>query len=344
MRSIVVTGGLGFLGQYVTEALRRAYPGTRVKIAARGHRPFIVPGIEGDGRVEIEYGTELSDADGLARRFEGADAVVHAAAEVSFLTRDRERLLEANATGTRNVVDACARSGVRRLLHVSSTAALGYSDDPERPADETLRYDWRKARGFAYMLSKRLAETEALGALAHGLDVVVANPSSIYGPGDPRAWPLFEAVAGGKLPALMPCGFAVVDVRDAASGIALVLGKGVRGERYLLTGGNHTYTGLMASIARAVGTEAPRRTLPRWLGPPLSAAAGLAERLASGTPRLSRELVAPGFRWRYFSSAKAERELGWRPVRDIDETMRDSIAYWRAAGGTAGDIFGGAKS
>jgi dihydroflavonol-4-reductase len=271
---VYVTGASGFVGSHVARELR-----------------------EQGAEVRDRF-VELSDRAGLERAVAGCDAVFHLAALYSFEAPAGE-LERVNVEGTRNVLEACAAQGVRRLVHTSSSATCG--PIPGRPATEqdsppawelSVPYKWTK------IAAERLV-------LASGLDAVVVNPTTPVGEGDLRPTPTGRMVCGvasGRYRAFLDIGLNVVDVRDVARGHVLALEHGRREERYILGGANLTLEELFAAIARLAGRPRPRLRLPQAA---VRAAALL--RIVNRNEALLSRLPA------YFSSAKAERELGYRP-------------------------------
>jgi dihydroflavonol-4-reductase len=274
MRVYVTGGGLGFVGGHVVRALRE-----------RGH----------DVRDEF---VDLLDGDGLERAMTGCEAVVHVAALYSYERRDRAALARVNIEGTRTALAAAARAGVARIVHTSTCGTCG--PVPGRPATEQDEPpDWELA--VPYRRTKLEAERLALAAGA-----VCVNPTTPVGDGDARPTPtgaMIRGVARGRYRAYVPTtGLNVVDVRDVAVGHALALERGRPGERYLLGGVDLPLGELFAMVARAAGRPRPRVRVP-YAAARAAAALGLVNR---DEVRLARLPM-------YFSSAKAERELGYSP-------------------------------
>lgn len=272
-----VTGASGFVGSHVAAALRAHGADVR------------------DERVE------LLDRPALERAFAGCDAVVHVAALYSFDTR-AEELERVNVAGTENVLAACAAGGVRRLVHTSTAGTCGpvpgrAATEEDGPPEQELAVPYKR--------TKLAAEERVLAAARDGLDAVVVNPTAPVGEGDSKPTPtgrMIAGVASGRIPAYVASGLNVVDVRDVARGHVLALERGRAGERYLLGGVNLTLAELFAAIARIAGRARPRVRVPY----PVTVGAaqlGLANR---DEVRLARLPM-------FFSSAKAERELGYRP-------------------------------
>ncbi len=276
MRVFVTGGGLGFIGGHVVRALAEA-----------GH--------------EVAHGfVDVRDLAGLERAFRGADAVCHVAALYSF-TASAAELEAVNVTGTANVVEACRSAGVGRLVHTSSCATCGPVPG-RRATEEDAPPGWELA--VPYKRTKVEAERLVLTAAREGLDALCVNPTTPVGEGDTAPTPtgaMVRGVATGRFRAsLRGAGLNLVDVRDVAGGHVLALERGRAGERYLLGGVDVTLAEAFALIARAAGRRPPRVELPYG-------AAVLLARL--GIANRNEVLLARLPAW--FSSAKAERELGY---------------------------------
>lgn len=320
------------MGQYVAARLLEDYPRTTVSILARSERTLFLPGLSGNSRIKIYHGFDLKKPEAHRRVLEAADAIIHCAAMISFWRKDASRLLEQNQLGTLNLIKICRdlpEPARRRLVHVSSTAALGYNNDPDRPADEDFSFVWGSGpfgpRQYPYAWSKYQAEREALAA--KDLPLVIVNPSSIYGPGDEKIKPLIEKIKAGTLPALMPGSLACADVRDVASGIAAALRYGKPGERYILTSGNYSHAELIGTIAKVFRAKPPQKTLTLGTGLALKNLISILETVSTKPPQMCREIFDMGFVHRRFSIQKAREQLKWSPQYDLEHTFEDIKDY-----------------
>lgn len=329
IRAVAITGGAGFLGRHLVELLRSRHPDTTVHIAdLRADRPANF-----DTAVRYFGGASVLDPDSLAPALQDMDAVVHLAGLVSFWRADRARLYAVNRDGTRNVLLACARAGVGRMVHVSSAAAIGFSGDPTHPVDETLAFDWSRVARKDYMCSKRAGELALADAGQLGVAAVIASPASMYGPGDvTNTHRLFQAVQRGAIRAVPPGGNSVADVRDVADGIDRLLHSDARDERFILGGHNLTFAAINRTIATTLGVAPATRTIPAALRRPLCAAVRLAERIPGRPAVIAADDLESGFVYRYYSSAKAERRLGWPAPRPFAATVRDAADFLVARG------------
>lgn len=300
-----LTGASGFVGRHLAPKLAARHR-LRVLVRQGQELPHLV-GIDCE-RVD----GRLDDAAALARGVRGADVVVHLAALVSFRREDRAAMFAINADATARLAAAARTAGVRRFLHCSTISAVAFRDRPE-VVDETAPYNFGRLR-IGYCDSKFAAEQRVLDEVARGLDAVIVDPPSMYGAGDRRKGDgsLLTAVLRGELRWLPPGGINVANVDDVCDGMLAALERGRRGERYLLGGENLTGGELLQRVARIVGARAPTRTLPVGLVRMAATALAAKERLFGSRPPLTSEILrlAPRFLW--FSSAKAERELGWR--------------------------------
>lgn len=318
MKPVFVTGGSGMLGSALIRRLLAG--GHSVRALARSPSPFLeslpVERVAGD----------LSDAGALARAMRGCGAVFHVAGLVSYRAADAERMYQANVVGTQNVMAAALEAGVERVVHTSSTAAVGLRDEPV-VIDETEVFDPRFRR-VPYMWMKHLAEVEVQSAVASGLDVVTVNPSTILGAGDVNrnAGRLFEQLARGRIRFAPPGGNSVVSLDDAVTGHLLALERGRAGQRYILSAENVTNRELLSRISRVLGRGDVRRVLPRWTEAPLRLAAGLTR------GPLTPAVVFFSYRHRWFSAERAKEELGWVPASSLEAAAADAARWYFGAG------------
>jgi dihydroflavonol-4-reductase len=237
-----------------------------------------------------------------------------------------------NVEGTRALVLAAQAAGVERIVYCSSVAALGLTADGT-PADEATPV-YPEALIGAYKQSKHAAEQAVLALVRErGVPAVIVNPSAPVGPRDIRPTPTGRMIldaARGRMPAYVETGLNVVHVDDVAEGHVLALERGRIGERYILGGENLSLRALLGLIAEVAGRAPPRiRLTPGMLWPAAMAFEALAR--LGVEPRVTRELLAMSRKRMFYSSAKAQRELGFaaRPVR---QAVVDAVAWFRANG------------
>jgi len=322
----VVTGATGHLGNNLVRAL-----------LARGDRVRAVTLPNDDTRpiaglpLEQVQG-DVRDLGALIWAFRGADIVYHLAGIIAITPGRGDLLHQVNVLGTRNVVQAALRCGVRRLVHTASIHALvepphGTTIDERMPFDPAripTEYGRSKARGAL----------EVLAGVEQGLDAVICCPSGIIGPYDfqpSEMGRLFLNVARRRLPAYVQGAYDFVDVRDVAQGLIAAGEFGRRGESYILSGEVVTVRQLMALLERATGVRAPRLGLPTR---PARAVAHLAMKFAALThtrPLFTDESVDILVSNCCISHEKATRELGYAP-RPLAETVADTIRWFREVG------------
>ena len=322
---VLVTGAAGFVGAAVVRALRaRGYP-VRALVRASSPRANLETF---DGEIVIG---DIMDPQAVASAMTGAHGLCHVAADYRLWARDPEEIVRNNREGTRTVMEAALAAGVARVVHTSSVATLGLD---RTPADETVPLAPDAAIG-AYKRSKVVAERLVERMVAeHGLPAVIVNPSTPIGPGDVRPTPtgrIIVEAATGRMPAFVETGLNLVHVDDVATGHVLALERGRIGERYILGGQDVSLRDMLAAIARLTGRRAPTISLPRGPLFPLAWAAEAVARVTGREPFLTADALRMAAHSMYFSSAKAERELGYA-ARPYEAALADALAYFRAAG------------
>ncbi|MGL1893448.1 MAG: NAD-dependent epimerase/dehydratase family protein [Spirochaetaceae bacterium] len=329
IKNILVTGGLGFLGQHLVQSLRLKYKDVNIVILARNRRPFFLSDFSEQKEIKIIYNTSLTDIETLAPHFKEIDIVYHVAAAVSFWRKDKKLLFDVNHVGTENIIKLCKDNDIKRMIHISSTAALGYNNDKDSPATESFKFDWSRAKKCFYMLSKFKGEESIKKAISEGFPAIIVNPSTIFGPGDKNLFKLMINLDNKKVPGIMPGGFAAIDVRDLAEILVELAEKGEIGEQYLLTGGNYTFKEMFHTLCELLKVDPPKKVLPFKTVNFLSHFISLLESLSSTEPKLTYEVFAPGSKYRYYSTEKAKNTLGFDPKFTLKETLAKSVEEFR---------------
>ncbi|MBN1124633.1 MAG: NAD-dependent epimerase/dehydratase family protein [Sedimentisphaerales bacterium] len=335
---ILITGGCGFLGQHLLTFLSSHLSDDR--IAGIHILDLKTPTISlfdcsGLPKISVSLNRDICRYDTISDAFKGVDCVIHLAGLVSFAYRDKDKLYAVNVKGTANVLRGAREHGVKRFIHISSVAALGYVNNPNHPVNEDFKFDWTIAerKHKYYMLSKHLADDEVNQARKAGLSCITLYPGLMFGPGDvTNSARLIEAIRKGKIPFIMPGGTNIVDVRDVSRGIAnVVLNTSKEGD-FLLSGFNLTFRKINQVIAEQLDVRPPRRTLSRRCKPVLFPLLLTFEKLRSKPPALTADNLDSAFVFRYFDNARARQELDWKPEIDFEQTIRDTIAWMRANG------------
>lgn len=319
----LVTGATGFVGSAVLR-----------KLLERGERVRVLKRLSSDIAnlrglpVEIQIG-DLTDRSSLKRSLKDVDALYHVAADYRLWAPDPAQLYATNVEGTRTLMELAGDAGVGRIVYTSSVATLGLKA-PAGAAAEDEPVALSDMVGH-YKRSKFLAEDAVRTMAAQGLPVVIVNPSTPVGPRDLRPTPtgcMILRAARGKMPAYVQTGLNIVHVDDIAEGHLLAFDKGRVGERYILGGENLTLREILVQIAGLTGVPAPRLRLPHRAVYPLAAMAeGLARVTHAGEPFVTLDGVRLSQKYMFFTSAKAECELGYR-FRPAIEAFEDAIRFF----------------
>jgi dihydroflavonol-4-reductase len=275
---------------------------------------------------------DLRDPESVRRGVRGAELVYHCAADYRLYVAAPAEMYASNVEGTRNVMRAAAENGVRRVVYTSTVGALGRLADG-RPADEATPVRLEHMTGH-YKRSKFLAERVADEWAAHGLPVVIVNPSTPVGERDVKPTATGRMILDfmrGRIRAYVDTGLNLVDVRDVAIGHLLAAERGVPGERYILGHRNLTLLEILECLARITGRPAPRIRLPHWL--PLAAAAADTgwSRLRGREPRLALDAVKLSRHTMYFDAQKAVRDLGL-PQSPVEDALERAVRWFRDEG------------
>jgi dihydroflavonol-4-reductase len=324
---VLVTGGTGFLGSAVVRAL--VARGLRVRALVRPTSPRAnLAGLD----CEIAAG-DLTDQASLQAALRGIRYLFHVAADYRLWAPDPSAILRVNVDGTHSLMQQALAAGVERIIYTSSVAALKVAG-ATGPVDETMPLAPDEAIG-TYKRSKTLAERAVEEMVGRdGLPAVIVNPSTPIGPRDIRPTPtgriILEA-ARGRIPAFVDTGLNFAHVDDIAEGHLLAFERGRIGERYILGGTNLTLQELLATIAGLTGRPAPRVKLPRGPLFPLAYGAQAIAHFTKKEPMLTVDGLRMSRYRMFFTSAKAERELGYRS-RPYQEGVTDALAWYREAG------------
>ena len=327
-----VTGATGFLGSHVARVL--AEQGAELRLLVRPTSDLRnLEGLKADRVVG-----DLRDAASIEKALSGCDVVFHVAADYRLWVRGRDssEMYRSNVEGTRAVLEAARKQGVRRVVYTSSVATMGFTSGTNngKVADEQSPVGLADMIGH-YKRSKFMAEQVAVEAAKSGVDVVVVNPTTPMGERDLKPTPTGRIVLDflkGKFPAYVETGLNLVDAAECAHGHIQALEKGRSGERYILGGENLTLKQILDRLAAITGLPSPTVKLPYIF----ALAAGVVDEMVTGRllgrePRATIDTVRMGRKMMFVSSAKAERELGWRTV-PVDGALRRSVEWFRANG------------
>ena len=276
---------------------------------------------------------DMRDAPSVRRALEGCGRLYNVAADYRLWARDPEEIVRNNRDGAEAVMGAALDAGVERIVHTSSVATLRTAKEGV-PGDETHPLTPEQATG-AYKRSKVVAERVGERLVSErGRPAVIVMPSTPIGPRDVKPTPtgrLIVEAATGKVPAFVDTGLNLVHVDDCAAGHLLAMARGRIGARYVLGGQDVTLRAMLADIAARVGRKPPTVALPRGPLQPLAWAAEAVAQVTGREPFLTRDALKMSRNLMFFSSAKAERELGYR-ARPYGEALADALAWFRAHG------------
>ncbi|MBI3444308.1 MAG: NAD-dependent epimerase/dehydratase family protein [Magnetospirillum sp.] len=326
---ILVTGATGFVGSAIVRALLARGDAVRVLARPKSDRRNVA-----NLHVEVVEG-RLEDEDSLRKAMKGCRVLIHTAADYRIWVPDPAAMMKANVDGTRALMRAALAEGVERVVYTSSVATLGHIEhgiaDEDTPSDISDKVGpYKQSKFLAEELVRRMAREEAL-------PVVIVNPSTPVGPGDVKPTPtgrMIVEAASGRMPAYVDTGLNIVHVEDVAIGHLLALEKGRIGERYILGGDNLTLADILGRIAKITGGKPPLMKLPRWPLYPLALGAETWARLFGGEPFVTIDGLKMS-RWHmFFSSAKAERDLGYRH-RPADEALDAAVEWFKSIGEVA---------
>ncbi len=315
MSLVLVTGGTGFLGRYIIERLK--YDRLQIRVLARNkNHPQLAPY---QNQIEVVEG-DLLDELSLEKAFEGVTHVIHSGAVVSFAKKDKDHMKLVNQYGTANIVNYCLANSVKKLVHVSSIAALGRAaSDLEFMSEKTK---WTESKlNTAYAVSKRLSELEIFRGVEEGLNAVIVNPSMILGAGD---WDqgtarFFKMVNKGlKYYPTGSNGFVgAMDVAEACR--RLLEAKDVAGKRFVLSAENLSYKELIEMIAFCLNKSNPITPVPAWLAKTAGTLSEFWAKIAGGTPLLTYETaITSSNNYKYDGSLFANTfDYPYTPIKEI---------------------------
>ncbi len=315
---ILVTGGTGFLGSYIIKTL--VEKGYKVRAIRRSVKlPFW---INKNVFEKIEWvDGDVLDVVSLQDAMEGVDTIIHAAASVSFNKKDRKQLYQVNVEGTANVVNIALEMNVRRMVHISSVAALGRTVNGLQVTEEKK---WEESKtNTHYAISKFKAELHVWRGMSEGLDAVILNPSTILGYGDwyTSSCAIFHQVYKGfKWYTAGINGF--VDVEDVALASILLMESSISEQRFIINGDNWTFKKLQETIAAGFNKKGPTKLAT----PFLLSLAWRVEKVKSlftgKKPLLTKESAKVAQSQTYFSNAKILDALPGFSFTPLEKTIK----------------------
>jgi dihydroflavonol-4-reductase len=335
-----VTGATGFLGSHVARVLAEQGADLRLLVRPTSDLRNIA-----DLRAERVTG-DLRDPASIEKALSGCEVVFHVAADYRLWVRDPDEMYRSNVEGTRALLEAARKQKVRRIVYTSSVATMGFSATAgSKDGHATTGHlknghltDERSPVSLADMIghykrSKFMAEEVAVQAAKSGVDVVIVNPTTPIGERDIKPTPTGRIVVDflkRKFPAYVETGLNLVDATECARGHLQALEKGKAGERYILGGENLTLKQILDRLAAITNLPSPTVKLPYFF----ALVAGVVDEVITGhvrgrEPRATIDAVRMGRKLMFVSSAKAERELGWRTL-PVDAALQRSVDWFKA--------------
>ena len=306
--AVLVTGATGFIGGHVARLLAARGASLRVLVRPQSR----LDNLEGL-KAERVVG-DLRDPRSLETAVRGCDTVFHVAADYRLWSPDPRELYESNVQGTANLLTAAAQAGMKRVVYTSTVGTMR-PPAPGHLSDESAPVCLRDMAGD-YKRSKFLAEQTAMQFAARGLPVVIVNPTAPVGEADVKPTPTGKIILDfllGRMPAYIDTGVNVVDVRAVAEGHLLAAEHGRVGERYILGDRNMTLREILETLARLTGRPAPRFRIPYAVAYGFAVFDTFLSRRTGRPPTAPLDAVKMARYKMFITSAKAERELGYRP-------------------------------
>ncbi|MBS0025921.1 NAD-dependent epimerase/dehydratase family protein [Chitinophaga sp. 22321] len=313
---ILVTGGTGFLGSHLIRALVAA--GKPVRALYRQQPSPRLQDIS--DKIEWVPG-DIMDIFSLEDALVGVTQVYHCAAIVSFQAEDRNRLLKINVEGTANVVNMSLDAGVKKLLYVSSVAAIGRARENAAVNEEC---EWEDSKNNSrYSVSKFQSEMEVWRGIAEGLDAVIVNPSIILGAGFwddgsgallKNAWKEFPYYTQGVN------GF--VDVEDVVLAMIQLMDSDINAERFILSADNWDYQRLFTTMATALSKKPPHIAAKPWMAEVVWRLEKVKGMITGKRPLVTKETARTAQMKVYYENRKLLTALPQFQFRPLEQTIQ----------------------
>lgn len=337
---ILVTGGTGLVGTHLLMDLMKEETPIRAifrsdKSLEKVKRVFALYDLDWEASLKkIQWvKSDLLNPEILKEAFEGVGYVYHCAAMVSFNKKDKEQLLKVNIEGTANVVNLCLEHGVKKLCHVSSTAAIGKAPNNGERDEECI---WQNDGTFSnYSVSKYFSEMEVWRGSEEGLDVVIVNPSVIIGPGDwnqssanlfLKVWKGLKFYSNGVN--------AFVDVRDVSRAMIDLMKSDISSERFLVIGENLTFKTVFDTIAKSLKKPLPKVEVKKWMANLIWRVEAVKSFFFGTDPLVTKESAESALSVVNYSNKKIKEKLGFEFTPIEEAINHSSSSFLRDFGGS----------
>ena len=322
-----ITGATGFVGGHVARCYADAGADLRL-LTRQTSRLDSLQGID----AEMVLG-DLREPEKLRSALTGCDALVHVAADYRLWVRDPKAMYATNVDGTRELFKLAREVGIQRVVYTSSVATMGFKTDGTI-VDEETPVSLNDMIGH-YKRSKFLGELEAIAAAKAGQHVMILNPTTPIGPGDAKPTPTGGIIVdflNKKFPAYVDTGLNLVDVAEVARMHLVAFECGRPGERYILGGENLTLKQILDRMSSITGLPSPTMKVPHAVAMAFAFFdESITGKLRGKEPRATVEAVRMGKKMMFASSARAERELGFK-VLPVYPALRAAIEWFVAHG------------
>jgi nucleoside-diphosphate-sugar epimerase len=325
---ILVTGGTGMLGAHLMFDLLQKQQRIRAIKRASSNLSMVkkIFSFYTD-QFELHFkridwvDADLLDYYSIEESLVDIDQVYHCAAMVSFSKKDQKTMMGNNVEGTKNLVNACLRKRVEKLIHVSSIAALGRAKKGEKTTEKT---PWKDSdKDSPYSISKYQSELEVWRGIAEGLNAVIVNPSVILGPGDwSKGSPSFFKLIDTGMKYYSEGMNGYVYVRDVSRAMIQLMDSDITGERYILNGEDLTYLEFFNMMAKTLGKDYPKIEAKKWMMEVAWRGAWLKSFFTGKSAEFTKSNARSFLSSYSYSSEKLEHETGF------EYTALQQAIYW----------------
>jgi len=315
---ILVTGGAGLLGKELIIQLLAAGKKVRAVYNKTPLAEFNSPFLQ-------QFHCNILDVVGLEEAMKDIEQVYHCAAIVTFNPAKKREMFKINIEGTANIVNAALEAGVKKMVQVSSVAALGRIRENEL-VNELMNWS-EETSNSAYGQSKYLAEIEVWRGIAEGLEAVMVNPAIILGPGnwDEGSTKIFQSVYNG-FPWYTDGVTGFTDVRDVANAMIQLMESNISGERFIISAQNRSYKELLDLIAKAFGKKTPEKKVTPFLAKIVWRMEAIKSMLTKKEPLVTKETSKTAMAKVHFDNSKLLKFLPGFTYHTLEETVAATCA------------------
>lgn len=318
---ILVTGGAGLLGkELITRLLNE---GKQVRAI---YNKTKLDNFDSKNLEQVQC--NILDVIGLEELMQGVDQVYHCAAVVNFNPKRKQEMFKVNIEGTANVVNAALDAGVKKMVFVSSVAALGRIREDEL-INETMNWT-EETSNSSYGQSKYLAEMQVWRGIGEGLDAVMVNPVIILGPGDWNGGSsqIFKSMYN-EFPWYAEGTTGFVDVRDVVKAMIELMNSNITAERFIISAENRSYADVFGLIAKAFGKKPPNKKVTPALAKIIWRLEAIKSYFSGKDPLVTKETAATALAMANFDNSKLKRFLPEFTYRKIEDSITDTCAVFQ---------------